>query len=243
MAQRLESSSGAQMGSSFLPVHEGRQQLSPPAGLVEHFHLPERYGIPLLELLVVDPYFVFISWEIPEAQLETARAHFGAEFERRRLQVRLTDSESGATVAIRALYGELGRWFIRLDQPGVWLRAELHYVAGEAELLLNAAGPVFVPRDTPVEPLRYEELHVTYGRGATGELTLEAVERERPGWPTIGLTLPGWSRPGEPAPTAPDHGPSSAALFSLTPTRNRVDSRLLRPLLPVAPAAVGEDEE
>jgi hypothetical protein len=235
MATRLESTSGGPMGSGFLPLHEGSQPPA-PVDVTRRAHLPERYGIPLLELLVVDPYFIFVSWEIAEAQLEQARAIFGADFHNRRLRVLLFDVGTDAQLSARELYGEVGRWFIQLNHPGVWLRAELEYQTGSAALTLNSAGPVFIPRDAPVEPERWEELFVIYGRSEKGELRIESIERDQPAWPRITLEMPG----GHTSPAATN---TSAEHMSSVGARRRVDSGLLRPLLPLAPAHVeGEDD-
>jgi hypothetical protein len=237
MAMRLESTSGGPMGSGFLPVHEGSQPPAPRV-LASRAHLPERYGVPLLELLVVDPYFIFISWEIAQEQLDQARQHLGESFEQRRLSVALIDAQSEQVVSTRELYGEVGRWFIQLNAPGRWIRAELHFRSVGAELSLNRAGPVFVPRDRPVEPEHWEELHVNYSRGEKGELRIESLGRQQAdGWPKIALEGPA----GLDQPAAQD---GSASRFSSPGGAQRhIDAALLRPLLPVAPAALEDDDD
>ena len=70
--------------------------------------LPERYGIPLLELLVVNTEYVFISWEITDDQLAQARESLGRDaYERRRLLLCLTDADSGAVASAHELHGEV----------------------------------------------------------------------------------------------------------------------------------------
>lgn len=232
MAMRLESTSAGPMGSGFLPLQEGSQPPAPQV-VTRRAHLPERYGIPLLELLVVDPYFIFISWEITAQQLEQSRELFGADFASRRLRVLLTDVEHGVQLSSRELYGDIGRWFIQLNVPGVWLQAELQFVSGDKSLTLNSAGPVFVPRDTPVEPEAWEELFVNYARSEKGELRIESIERERvANWPKITL---GRSCA---QPVASRTDGSLDYVSSSTGARRRADSGLLRPLLPLAPASV-----
>ncbi|MDQ3022914.1 MAG: DUF4912 domain-containing protein, partial [bacterium] len=184
MAMRLESTSGGRMGSGFLPVHEGSQPTA-PTSLKIRAGLPERYGVALLELLIVDPYFIFISWEITTGQLEGAHVQFGAGFERRRLRVLLFDADSGSLLTARELFGDVGRWFIELNQPGRWLRAELQFQVDSSVMSLNTTGDVFLPRDEPVEPQQWDELFVTYSRSEKGELRINAMEREQPGWPQI----------------------------------------------------------
>lgn len=253
MATRLQSASGlgplpgsADFGpsGSHIALSEGRLPEVPASNLPRGYNLPERYGMPLLELLVVDPEFIFVSWEITDDQLTAARARFGKEgFQRRRLRIELFDTGGSAPepLAARELYGEVGRWFIQLGRPDVWLRAELKFIYGGESLLLGQAGSVFVPREEPVEPTDYLELRVRYGRGSTGELTLEGFEEAATGWPSVTLGGPG---SGSPRLGRLDGG-SAAALFSSGRDRH-VDARLLRPLLPVAPAmlpAVEEEEK
>jgi hypothetical protein len=237
MAMRLESTSAGPMGSGFLPLHEGSQPPAPQV-VASKAHLPERYGVPLLELLVVDPYFVFISWEITEQQLDQARSMFGAEFNNRRLRVRLSNAETGGELSSRELYGDIGRWFIQLNVPGVWLRAELQYLAGGDSMELNSAGPVFVPRDAPVEPECWEELFVNYSRSEKDELRIESIEREgSAAWPKITL------EPPTIAMSASDSDGSAGYLSSCVGARQRVDTGLLRPLLPIAPASVEAEDD
>ena len=50
-----------------------------PAPPPAHEALPERYGIPLLELLVVDTAYLFVSWEITPEQLAQAQSAMGGE--------------------------------------------------------------------------------------------------------------------------------------------------------------------
>jgi hypothetical protein len=215
------------MGSGFLPIHEGTQPPAPE--LTNHrASLPERYGIPLLELLVVDAHFIFISWEVTTAQLDQARQLFGDAFDIRRLQVTLTDSETGTPLGQRELYGDIGRWFIQLSQPGIWLRATLHFRHLELEMQLGEAGPVFIPRDTPLEPERWEELLVTYARSEKGELRLDSIEPGTSAQPRLSGLRVEQSEYGD-----AERGPGY----------RHIETALLRPLLPLAPASVEDRDD
>src|SRR5512134_3460338 len=60
--------------------------------------LPERYGMPLFELLVVDTRYVFISWEVSAGQLEqTQRELTAPQFAARRLVARFYAADQPAT--------------------------------------------------------------------------------------------------------------------------------------------------
>jgi hypothetical protein len=165
------------MSSGSLPIQEGRLPVDPNP-LVRRDTLPDRYGLPLLELLIVDPYFVFISWEITSQQLEDAQQWLGRGFDGRRLMVALSDAESATLITQRELYGDIGRWFVELNSPGVWLSSRLYFTSETGDFDLIQAGPAFVPRDTPVEPQRWEELQVTYAQSEKGELRLVATEAQ-----------------------------------------------------------------
>jgi hypothetical protein len=155
--------------------------------------LPQAYGIALLELLIVDPEYVFVSWEITAEQLDQTRENLGIrDFEQRRLIIRLRNADNdGEILTEQELYGETGRWFIRHNLAGRRVTAELGFRPAQGFIRLSAAGPVELPRDFVVEPRQFEELHVQYGMGPTGELVIEGVrKREQDAWPEINLPLP-----------------------------------------------------
>jgi len=191
---------GAQPGSTAEPgprewgTSPGEHRLSlgvnvppEPAGA----SLPQSYGLALLELLVVDPHYLFVSWEIPSAQLAQARAALGeAGYPQRQLELRLQDA-AGAVLMGQRLYGEQGRWFIRHDLAGRLVRAELGFHGGLQFHSLNVTGPLQLPRNYIIEPAEYSELHVQYGSGPAGELRLAGTS-SRPDlpWPELSLPAP-----------------------------------------------------
>lgn len=217
---KLQSNSGQYPHSASLTIIEGDlARLAPGPGGPPPFtaqELPARYGMALFELLVVDPDFAFVSWEITDAQLEQARLDLGAElFEQRRLLLRFVlEQQPDVLLASRELYGDTGRWFVELSQPDTWLRAELGFVAGSRWHLLASAGPVLMPRTEPVDG-DFIELQVEYGMAPDGQLTLTssgeagllraetiaamALNLDPAGWPGgSGALAPGgssaWSR-------------------------------------------------
>lgn len=176
------------MGDSMLEI--GISQQPDEAG----FTLPEHYGVPLFELLVVDTDYCYISWEITPHQLDAARSLLGEKaFRNRRLQVRFhDDSVDGPILLERELYGEVGRWFVRLSQPGNIVVADLGYAHGGTFHAFNCAGPVYIPRVDIIEPQHFEELEVSYGYGLHGRLILLGIsKREEAAWPKSILPLPG----------------------------------------------------
>jgi len=188
--------------------------------------LPERYGIPLLELLVVDTRYVFVSWEITSEQMAQARLSLGKKaFASRKLKILFhRDTREGEVLLASELFGDIGRWFIRLDHPGTVVLAELLFISGPEGFLLSTAGPLSMPREEVVEPDEYDELRVSYGHGRHGRLILLGLDRRRASWPHVTLPAPlaGEYTPAR-LPAAPGSpglawqaAPSSGALASWT---------------------------
>jgi len=193
MTGRLEGSSDIQL-RSHATSYPGEQRLelgvgSPPLEVQES--LPERYNMPLLELLVVDTHYVFISWEVTQQQLAEAAAAFGPEtFAKRELVVRFEHAEPPQEIVTKCeLFGEAGRWFVELAHPGASIVAVLGFEAGGRFFQLKTAGPIAMPRDQAVEPQEFEELRVAYGLGGRGELVILGL-RHRPDAPWPDITLP-----------------------------------------------------
>jgi hypothetical protein len=173
----------------------GRRRLSLGVGLAPEparAELPSAYGVPLLELLIVDPYFLFVSWEIPPSQLEQAAAELGAPgFEARQLELRVLAGADGEVLARQRLYGETGRWFLRHGLAGRAIFALLGFNAGGRYCELNRTGVIQVPRDFMIEPAEYDELHVRYGSKPDGALVLEGLSRKSgASWPELDLPAP-----------------------------------------------------
>lgn len=175
------------MGDHMLEI--GVSQPPVEAGYV----LPEQYNMPLFELLVVDTDFVFISWELPQQQLDLARDLLGEHaFRNRRLKLRFHEAHADSPVLLeRELYGDIGRWFVRISQPGAAIVAQIGFAHGETFHVFNSAGPVHIPRVELIEPASFEELEVSYGFGAHGRLMLLGTNtRVDLPWPETLLPAP-----------------------------------------------------
>lgn len=213
----------------------GRRRLSLGVGLAPEparAELPSAYGLPLLELLVVDPYYLFVSWEIPPDQLERAAAQLGADrFGARRLELRLVAGGGGEILARQSLYGEVGRWFFRHGLTGRLVDAVLGYCAGAEFCELNRTGPVSLPRDFIIEPEHYEELHVRYGNGADGALALEGITRESGApWPEVQLPVPSLAELVDLEERAASGGALPSSLGAGLPTSASLTGGLNRPV-------------
>jgi len=134
-----------------------------------------------LELFVVDPGNVFICWEIIADQLAAAKSALGPAFDSRKLRVDITLARARDQVLVSMeLFGDVGRWFIAVPPLGEEVAAHLHFDAAGMSYPLLSAGPVALPRITPVEPDILEELHVSYGIGPGGRLSLAGTSRAAP---------------------------------------------------------------
>jgi hypothetical protein len=153
--------------------------------------LPDRYGIPLLEFLLVDPGYVFVSWEVTPEQIDQAHNALGDEgFGKRRLKIRFREfTPDGEIFHIQELFGDAGRWFLALFRPAVNVYAELGFQSGQEFFCLTRTGPLRMPRVETLEPETFDELKVSYGFGQHGRLLLLGIDRARnAAWP--GITLP-----------------------------------------------------
>jgi len=152
--------------------------------------LPDRYSIPLFELLIVDTSYLFVSWEITPGQLAQLQSSMGeGAFAQRRLLLRIAaEALPAEPLLTNELFGEQGRWFIQHGLAGRRIVAELGYEAIGAFHCLQATGSLSLPRNFVIEPSCYDELRVRYGRGKTGELTLLGIEsHEDESWPAVSL--------------------------------------------------------
>jgi hypothetical protein len=165
-------------------------RLSPPPP--EAAPLPTAYGMPLFELLVVDPQNVFVSWEITAAQLAATQEYFGPQaFPQRRLTARFyTAQDTDAPRFVTELFGEIGRWFVSCEASGQELQAVLAFEAGGRHFPLATAGPVSLPRSSPVEVTQYEELAVQYELLPGGRLLLSSAKRKTAVSPAVSLPAP-----------------------------------------------------
>jgi hypothetical protein len=153
--------------------------------------LPERYGIPLFEALIVDPEYIFLSWEVTEEQLRIARDLFGSKGFLVRRMIAVLENEHGGVLAEYELYGETGRWFIRHNQFGEIVRFKLKFTALGQTLELNETKLLQLPRIYAVEPEFYQEIEVIYGIGGKGQLVLKGfLEDKTAPWPSVTLEPP-----------------------------------------------------
>jgi Domain of unknown function (DUF4912) len=158
----------------------------------------------LFEFVVVDPGWVFLSWEITAEQREAARRAYGDEwYEARRLNVLFQNAGDSTTISRAALYGDAGRWFEHLNAPGALVVARLGFECRGARYELSTAGPLQIPRLRPIEPHRFTEMQVAYAVDISGRLSIAATRdrqsAESPvGKPGVGAPGGAWPRPGAP---------------------------------------------
>lgn len=161
---------GAPYSTAYLPQRPGGDVPAPPAGL------PDLHGLPLFEFAVVDPEWAFVSWEVTPAQREAARLAFGDEwYGQRRLSLVIGGAAHDHELARTDLFGDHGRWFMRLNAPGTLAVARIGFEARGARYELASAGPLQFPRVEPVEPDRFNELQVAYAVDFSGRLSIATV--------------------------------------------------------------------
>lgn len=203
---------GAPYSTAYLPQRPGGDMPAPPAGL------SDLHGMPLFEFAVVDPEWAFLSWEVTAAQREASRLAYGDDwFAKRRLSVIVGNANHDHELARVDLYGDHGRWFMRLGAPGALAVARLGFEAQGARYELASAGPLQFPRTEPIEPEKYVELQVAYGVDFSGRLNIAAVRTRRashfpvgavPEQAPGGLQLAAGALPGSPG--APGSSPRSS---------------------------------
>lgn len=253
MTHKLEPTSDVHRrlhATSFMGDHMLEIGISQPpveAGYV----LPEQYGLPLFELLVVDPEFVFVAWELTPQQLDQARNILGEQaYRNRRLKMRFHAMHHGQTQVLeRELYGDTGRWFVRLSQPGAAVVAQIGFAHGDTFHEFNSAGPVHIPRVELIEPASFEELEVSYGFGARGRLMLLGTNtRTDQPWPGTLLpapdaaeyALPRLSAVKDSAESTLRAGLPSSAQRGASPRPSSTMSTHLGPAINADPAGEGE---
>lgn len=154
--------------------------------------LPQSYGEAALELFVVDPGNVFICWEITSDQLAAAQSSLGPAFDSRKLRVDIVlESDREQVLCSMELFGDVGRWFLAVPPLGAEIVAQLYFEAAGSRHAILSAGAVALPRITPIEPDSLEELHVSYGFGPGGCLSLAGTSRAAPrATDSLGIALP-----------------------------------------------------
>jgi hypothetical protein len=197
---RFEPSSNTQRAAQYSHLTQ-QPELRPSPAPPEAAALPGAYGLPLFELLVVDPLNVFVSWEITPGQQAAAMEYLGVEaYRQRRLLAQFYGAgQTDTPMFSTELFGDVGRWFIACDAAGDRLRAVLAYEAGGRHFPLASSGTVSMPRLRPVEPYDYKELSVNYERLADGRLSLGRAMLRRgevpAGLGTAGPGLGAWDAP------------------------------------------------
>jgi hypothetical protein len=114
--------------------------------------LPARYGLDRLVLLVRDPFWTYVWWELTEQRLQTGRGALGAHGE---LVLRFYDV-SALEWDGRNHHGSFdievhdaaGNWYVELGKPGASYIAELGVRAADGRFVaLVRSNTVTLPRD------------------------------------------------------------------------------------------------
>lgn len=98
-----------------LVVSESKFQLGPKqnAGEFQAHNLPLEYGRNRVILLIVDPKFVFVYWEVQNDKMHEAITAIG---QNSKLTLRFKNIDTGHFWDV-SIYERVGNWYLKLDHP------------------------------------------------------------------------------------------------------------------------------
>jgi hypothetical protein len=140
----------------------------------ERFLFPESYDRTRIRLLVKDPEWVFVHWDVDSKTVAALRGELGERaMALTRLTLRLVDAENGGGKTILLPAGAR-TWYVRTDPTGPRsYRAELGYtLPSGAFRQLAVSNTVVAPRVGP-SPER-ARLRRRFGRGGPSDIALPA---------------------------------------------------------------------
>ncbi|MEX2145628.1 MAG: DUF4912 domain-containing protein [Candidatus Rokuibacteriota bacterium] len=173
--------------------------------------IPWGYGEIRVTAMPVDPYWVFVYWEVADEAIERARASLGAPHGDCALRVydttyRLFDGTNANWYADVGVHRPANNHYVHVGRPGITLQVDLGVRSGDAFAPLVRSAPVEMPRDSISTDTRVEWMTVTpegappaaYAHRFTPNPGTPAVERPGPGLDvdeiTRALAGEGWSR-------------------------------------------------
>lgn len=124
------SASGGNQRTIEQVVEQSKFQLGPKkdagpdyrqAGEFQAHNLPFEYGLNRIILLVVDPKFVFVYWEVQTDKMHKAISHIGNDA---KLTLRFKELGTNTSWDV-GVYERVGNWYLRLDRPEQNLAVEI----------------------------------------------------------------------------------------------------------------------
>lgn len=192
------------------PGAEPADDLQPAAAPVLG-HIPWGYGASRVTAMPVDPYWVFVYWELTDEAIERARASVGAAHGDCTLRVydttyRLFDGTNANWYADVGVYRPANNHYVHVGRPGTTLQVDLGVRSGDAFAPIVRSAPVEMPRDAISTDTRVEWMTVTpegalpavYAHRFTAKPGPPAIDRPGPALDvdeiTRALAGEGWSR-------------------------------------------------
>ena len=132
----------------------------------ERFLFPESYGLTRIRLLVKDPEWVFVHWDVDSKTVASLRGQLGERtMALTRLTLRVVDAENGGGKTILLPPGARS-WYVRTDPGGPRAyRAELGYMLPSGDFRSLAVSNTVVPPRVGPSPER-ARLRRRFGRAA-----------------------------------------------------------------------------
>ena len=191
----------------------------------ERFVFPETYGVTRIRLLVKDPEWIFVHWDVDPKTLANMRAELGERtMALTRLTLRVADAEHGGGQTILLPPGARS-WYVRADAKGPRAyRAELGVTLPSGGFRALAESNTVVPPRVGPSP-EGARLKRPFGRGAAANPATAANPASHSGAAFSGAapiaSAEAASSPWRPAPARTDAGEALTAPTGAEPKRAR----------------------
>jgi len=143
--------------------------VSENAGEFQAHNLPFDYGHNRVILLVVDPKFVFVYWEVQNDKMREAINNIGPNA---KLTLRFRNLDSGRSWDI-SIYERVGNWYLKLDHPGQNLTLTIGMKNDRGDFFqIASSGTMRLPRMglAPKSPIKWMLV------SPTGEKVITEIE-------------------------------------------------------------------
>lgn len=165
-------------------------------GVVTAEELPESYGDNKVVLMVRDPHWAYVYWEINSRKVAEARGRLKSEFDQSKLILRVYDITGIEFSGFNAhsffdieIPNVLGNWYVHLGRPNRTFCIDIGYRNQEGGIFsLSRSNNITSPRDTFSEVAdeewtasdeEYKRIYAGVGIGAGSSLELAEVMKRR----------------------------------------------------------------
>lgn len=165
-------------------------------GVITEEELPESYGDNKVVLMVRDPHWAYVYWEINSRKVAEARGRLKSEFDQSKLILRVYDITGIEFNGFNAhsffdieIPNVLGNWYVHLGRPNRTFCIDIGYRNQEGGIFsLSRSNNITSPRDTFSEVAdeewtasdeEYKRIYAGVGIGAGSSLELAEVMKRR----------------------------------------------------------------